>query len=144
MPPSLRRVRRLICAAALVVPAVLTGASALSLLQRGMAARKADPALPVFTREGVLQSLEVLCMPLALCAGIVLFCTLWSVFVPDKPQRSRPVRPRAGRPLPCAGRIRLVLYLLAAVLIIAGVLNGGLRDVLVKAINICTECIGLG
>ncbi|MFR0735032.1 MAG: CD1871A family CXXC motif-containing protein [Oscillospiraceae bacterium] len=23
-------------------------------------------------------------------------------------------------------------------------MNGGLRDVLVKAVNICTECIGLG
>lgn len=28
--------------------------------------------------------------------------------------------------------------------IIAGVLNGGAGDVLIKAINICTECIGLG
>lgn len=39
---------------------------------------------------------------------------------------------------------RTVLYLLAAALIAAGVLNGGMRDVLIKAINICTECIGLG
>ena len=35
-------------------------------------------------------------------------------------------------------------YLLAAALIALGVLNGGLRDVLVKAVRICTECIGLG
>ena len=32
----------------------------------------------------------------------------------------------------------------AITLIALGVLNGGMRDVLVKAINICTECIGLG
>ena len=32
----------------------------------------------------------------------------------------------------------------AAAMLIAGVLNGGMRDVLVKAVNICTECIGLG
>ena len=31
-----------------------------------------------------------------------------------------------------------------AALIAAGVRNGGMFDVLVKAINICTECIGLG
>ena len=37
-----------------------------------------------------------------------------------------------------------LIYLLAALLIALGVGNGGLRDVLVKAINICTECIGLG
>ena len=40
--------------------------------------------------------------------------------------------------------LRAVLYVAAVVLIIAGVFNGGLNDVLVKAINICTECIGLG
>ena len=51
-------------------------------------------------------------------------------------------------------RIRLVrrvpwyayacVYALAAALIALGVHNGGLRDVLIKAIKICTECIGLG
>ena len=40
-------------------------------------------------------------------------------------------------------RVWLIL-ILAAGLIAAGILNGGLKDVLIKAINICTECIGLG
>ena len=42
------------------------------------------------------------------------------------------------------GRLRVALYALALGLILAGVMNGGMRDVLIKAINICTECIGLG
>lgn len=40
--------------------------------------------------------------------------------------------------------VRGVVFLIAVAFIIAGVLNGGARDVLVKAINICTECIGIG
>ena len=40
--------------------------------------------------------------------------------------------------------VRIALYALAAVLIVLGINNGGMRDVLIKAINICTECIGLG
>ena len=36
------------------------------------------------------------------------------------------------------------LYALALLLLILGVGNQGMRDVLVKAIQICTECIGLG
>ncbi len=40
--------------------------------------------------------------------------------------------------------VRCLLLLAAAGLIALGVLNGGMRDVLIKAINICTECIGLG
>lgn len=41
-------------------------------------------------------------------------------------------------------RVRVILYVAAVAFILLGVMNGGLRDVLYKAINICTECIGLG
>ena len=40
--------------------------------------------------------------------------------------------------------VRIALYAVAATLIVLGINNGGMRDVLIKAINICTECIGLG
>lgn len=39
---------------------------------------------------------------------------------------------------------RIAVFAAAVILIVAGILNGGMFDVLVKAINICTECIGLG
>ena len=40
--------------------------------------------------------------------------------------------------------VRIVLAAGAVVLVIVGISNGGMRDVLEKAINICTQCIGLG
>lgn len=40
--------------------------------------------------------------------------------------------------------VRGAVFVLAVVFIIVGIVNGGAKDVLVKAINICTECIGLG
>lgn len=40
--------------------------------------------------------------------------------------------------------IRVGVAALAVTFVILGVFNEGARDVLVKAINICTECIGLG
>ena len=40
--------------------------------------------------------------------------------------------------------IRLVLLATALLLLILGITGGGMADVLSKAINICTECIGLG
>lgn len=40
--------------------------------------------------------------------------------------------------------IRGVVLAVAVVFIIAGIINGGADDVLLKAIVICTECIGLG
>ena len=40
--------------------------------------------------------------------------------------------------------VRGVILAVSVVLIVLGVMNGGMRDVLGKAIKICTECIGLG
>lgn len=39
---------------------------------------------------------------------------------------------------------RCAIFVIALSFIIAGIVNGGARDVLIKAVNICTECIGLG
>ena len=36
------------------------------------------------------------------------------------------------------------LFVLGLALVVLGVLNGGARDVLAKAVRICSECIGLG
>ena len=57
--------------------------------------------------------------------------------------RRTPEPPKARSAAPLAVT-RVALAAVALLLIIAGVLNGGMYDVLVKAINICTECIGLG
>ena len=40
--------------------------------------------------------------------------------------------------------LRRILMAAAVVFIILGVMNGSMKDVLVKAIKICTECVGLG
>ena len=41
-------------------------------------------------------------------------------------------------------KLRCALLLAAAALALIGFLSGGTADVLTKAVNICTECIGLG
>lgn len=40
--------------------------------------------------------------------------------------------------------LRIMILSTALLFILLGVMNGGAYDVLIKAINICTECIGLG
>jgi hypothetical protein len=40
--------------------------------------------------------------------------------------------------------VRIVVAVIAVIFITAGVLNGGMADVLGKAVRICTDCIGLG
>ncbi len=53
-------------------------------------------------------------------------------------RREKASKPRTKRIL------RICFFALSAVLIMLGIVNGGLYDVFVKAVNICTECIGLG
>lgn len=52
----------------------------------------------------------------------------------------------SNKTTPLKGRniLRALLLCTAIVFILLGAMNGGAYDVLVKAINICTECIGIG
>ena len=47
-------------------------------------------------------------------------------------------------PLKTLFHLRAAMFVLIFIFILLGIFNGGMYDVLVKAINICTECIGLG
>lgn len=110
------------------------------------------PATPTstYTYENVAARLESL-LPLT---GICIFLMLITVWFQDgqtetSHRNSSKIQHKEAcikatvpfRPLQL---IRTVLLLLAGIFIIWGVFNSGLCDVFVKAINICTECIGLG
>ena len=52
--------------------------------------------------------------------------------------------PQAEAPKAASCKVRYALLLAAAALALFGYFSGGTADVLTKAVNICTECIGLG
>ena len=70
----------------------------------------------------------------------------------DASAAKAPAAAKAGAPLyntsPETARrrilIRRVLLVAAVIFVVLGVQNGSMKDVLVKAIRICTECVGLG
>ena len=105
--------------------------------------------------ESMIASLVLHTIPWA-AAGLLI---LLAGFLPEENSIRREIsmaraRLKAGNGvLPAAAEkpadrkttaVRIALLLAAGVLIVLGVLNGSLRDVLLKAINICSECIGLG
>ena len=128
-----------------ILLAVLLAIGAVGIYRDGTARQKEDPLSPVYTAEEVAEKLAAVA-PLfffslgLLAAGLILG-------IRD---------PKAEKPVKAAGRIeqkaepkrksliQAVLLVVAAALIVAGILNGSARDMLIKAINICTECVGLG
>ena len=97
---------------------------------------------PDFSREAVSAALKPV---LLLTLPAVLLCLAAPALGISGGETILPVKPG---PMPeeksPKKSVRLILFALAAAFLALGVLNGGMRDVLAKAINICTECIGLG
>ena len=116
---------------------------------------RGDTAYPIYTREKVSAKLLPVLPLMCLSIGVTLAGLLLGVRdeSQDKPMRDENLirglgnlRDRAVHQAasPRERYIRTAVMALAAALIAAGILNGGLADVLAKGAAICAECIGLG
>lgn len=99
----------------------------------------------VYSREVVAERFARVAPAVYGYLAVVLAGLVWQAAAKEK-ERPRAVAPAKVVPMsPKRLRtLRLTLLAIAAALIVWGAVNGGARDVLVKAVNICTECIGLG
>lgn len=133
-----------------ILTAVLAVASALLLIlsaagvyiTRGVLGSGTED---VFTREVIAESFGAIAPVIwafIACAAVTgifsLFCTEKKTF--PKPHKVDNAAPEGK----AVTAVRCAVLALAAVLIVLGVANGGMKDVLIKAIKICTECVGLG
>ena len=99
----------------------------------------------VYSREVVAERFARVAPAIYGYLAVVALGLVWQTAAKET-ERPRAVAPAKAVPMsPKRLRtLRLTLLAVAAALIVFGALNGGARDVLVKAVNICTECIGLG
>ena len=132
-------------AAVCVILALLLIIGAVSIYAEGSARKKADPLAQIYTAEEVGNRLGQI-LPAALLAAALLAAGI--VLGIKDPNAGKPAKadgPAAPRKEPeHITLIRTAVVVAAAAFIILGILNGSARDVLVKAIHICSECIGLG
>ena len=135
-----------------ILAAVLLASGAIGLYLDG-AARQAEGDLfyYMYTRERVADLLQKI-MPL-LFAGLGL--SIGGIILGIRDERMD--RPAEGKSLVSAperlrsgadGRkkvvLRTALIVIALSMIAAGIVNGGMDDVLAKGSAICTECVGIG
>jgi len=136
--------------------AVLLAAGVLSLYQDGVAKKaEGDLFYYMFTRERAGAKLLPV-LPLLFCAlgftaaGVILGIRDENADKPARDEkllrdlgsiRERAVRQQADRKTRI---LRTAVLAIALVLIILGILNGSLEDMLAKGAAVCTECVGLG
>ena len=141
-----------LCAIVTVLPAVF----ALIIYTRGLAAKAADPTAWIYSRELAGKYL----LPVLPIAVITLVMALVGILLGirdeklGKPVKGIEMKKRAtkdeagqagtGKGLSVTTIVRLIVLAAAVVLIVIGIVNGSARDVLFKAVTICTECVGLG
>ena len=136
----------------------LAGRAAFSLCMLPVLIYMVNPAhFPLEDLEGMFYGLIRVLIPwtavglgaLAVCARMREKCILRETEAAQarlKEESAAGVRPepKAAPQGRSVAALQIALIALAAALIVAGVFNGSARDVLYKAINICTECVGLG
>lgn len=143
-------IESLLCA----LTAGLLAAAAIRMYLHGSAVQASgDLFYYIYTREKAGAALQTL---LPLVTALIAFTVAGAVLgirdeTADKPARldGMDVKEQVKKAVPQkTGRremiLRIVILIIAVVLIIMGVCNGGMDDVLAKGASICTECIGLG
>ena len=138
-------VQSVLCAAT----AGLLASAALSLYLEGAARQAAgDLFYSIFTREKAAARLLPI---LPLFFGSLGMTVSGLILGIRDENQDRPVKePKdytGPKTQPDPGRqkiVRLIVLAAALIMIVAGIFNGSMHDVLMKAIMICTECVGLG
>ena len=108
-----------------------------------------------FSRESVATTFSGIAFPVYLCVAMTIGNIIWGIISPIDYDKKPSVKKRAKKSNDSDEEVidpaekkfrpyRNAIIVAALIFIVAGLINGGTIAVLAKAINICTECIGLG
>ena len=106
-----------------------------------------------FTREVVAAAFSGIALPVYLCLGLVILGFVLELALPaetpkrtlgKKRQRCKDLLSKSSLSPAGLSLIRGVVLAAGSAFLLWGYFTGGTVDVLTKAINICTECVGLG
>ena len=128
-----------------VALALLLIIGAVGIYCEGSARKAADPLAQVYTAEEAGNRLGQILPAILTAAALMIAGIILGLKDPNTGKPAKADGPVTPRKEPEHIRlIRAAVVVAAAVFILLGILNGSARDVLVKGIHICSECIGLG
>ena len=97
-----------------------------------------------FAAAALAYCLAVRLLSDASCENAILYAKAIMLLPAPAAEKKPSGKQEKGLPSYTTFVLRIVLLIAAVAMIVAGIFNGGVNDVLQKAIKICTECIGLG
>ena len=104
-----------------------------------------------YSREIVINTFSKIETPVFICIFLILGSFIINIIFKDAYKKTKFYKPKnfnqtADNKLSAKNNliIKIVVISVGIGLLTFGALTGGFADVLTKAINICTECIGLG
>ena len=102
-----------------------------------------------YSREAVASAFQPIAVPVYLCIALVVGGWILDAISPSETKKN--VRKKANRssaePMKTEKKLlylRLALLCVGIGVFVYGFFAGGTADVMTKAVNICTECVGLG
>ena len=128
-----------------ILTVIMLSAAAIGIYRDGKVRKAKDPTEYIYTREAAAEAAAPGVKLLLAGLGLTVIGCL-SGIRDEKEDGISPLLLKKPDRIPESrlNKIRLVVLTLAVIFIIAGIVNGNMHAVLVKAINICTECVGLG
>ena len=144
-----------------ILSVIMLMSAAIGIYTEGVQRKTEDPTAYIYTREAAVKAAAPGAAVLLL--GLCLSIAGWAMDIHDENEDKPVMIPEFAGSMKeqlKAGtaeedkndpskknrlnRIRLAVLIVAVICIIAGIANHNMRDILIKATNICTECIGLG
>ena len=101
-----------------------------------------------YSREIVGETFSKINIPVYLSLAFIVVDVVWELLSPTTKENKK-INKKASDdanvvPNKRTKIIQICILGLAAIILLCGAIFGGYADVLTKAVNICTECIGLG
>ncbi len=99
-----------------------------------------------YSRQIVIDTFSKICVPIYICIAFIIGSICLNnkgnakFYKPKNFKQNEP--PKINRKTSLI--IKTTIIVIGAAAVVFGAITGGFADVLTKAVNICTECIGLG
>ena len=132
-----RRIYKIILSASIIIAGILLIIGCISIYFSGKG----------YSRNIVVQIFSKISIPVCISLVLIIADIIWELISPSTVSKANIKKSNNindCQPTKHINPTKFIFLGVAIIVLILGAVLGGYADVLTKAINICTECIGLG